>query len=393
MPKKGSLLRRGRRALRVARRGTSAAWEASSVFARSLIFGRAEPSARDQYVQNVSARAAVIAWMSEEPGAGFVEYGETPELEHERGDGRTGKRHAVTLTGLRPGSRYYYRVAGAQKTASFRTAPEGSGSGFTFAVVGDSGTGTKAQWAVAGLLERMRPDLILHTGDVVYPKGDDADYDPKFFAPYRRIIEGVPVFPSLGNHDVETKNGAPYLENFHLPRNDPKGTGRYYSFEWGNAHFVALDSELYYDDESGEDPERQKAWLERDLGEARQPWKFVFFHRPPYSSSEHGSDLVVREDLEPILAHYGVHLVFSGHDHDYERTVPIRGVTYVVTGGGGKDLYEAGESWWTAASRSVHHAVRVRVDGDRLRLEAVESNGAVVDRLDLLLDRAGNRPA
>ena len=385
MAKRVSLLRRGRQTLRVVTRGTNAALEASSVFARSLVFGRAEPSARDQYVQNVSTRSAVIAWMSEEPGAGFVQYGETPELEHERGDGRTGKRHAITLSRLRPDSRYYYRVAGAPKTASFRTAPEGSG--FTFAVVGDSGTGSKAQLAVAALLERMQPDLILHTGDVVYPKGDDADYDPKFFAPYRRIIEGVPIFPSLGNHDVETKNGAPYLENFHLPGNDPEDTGRYYSFDWGNAHFVALDSELYYDDGGG-DPERQKAWLEHDLGETRQPWKFVFFHRPPYSSSEHGSDLVVREDLEPILAHHGVDVVFNGHDHDYERTVQIRGVIYVVTGGGGKDLYEAGESEWTAFSRSAHHAVRVRVDGEHLRLEAVEPNDSVVDRLDLHLDRA-----
>jgi acid phosphatase type 7 len=388
LAKRVSLLWRGRRVVRVARRGTNAVVEASSVFARSLVFGTAEPSARDQYVQNVSVRSAVIAWMSEEPGAGFVEYGETPELGQERGDGRTGKRHAVTLSGLRPGSRYYYRVAGARKTASFRTAPDEPGSGFTFAVVGDSGTGSKAQRAVADLLERMQPDLILHTGDVVYPKGDDADYDPKFFAPYRRIVGSVPVFPTLGNHDVETKNGAPYLENFHLPRNDPESTGRYYSFDWGNAHFVALDSELYYDDD-GDDPERQKAWLERDLGETRQPWKFVFFHRPPYSSSEHGSDLVVREDLEPILARRGVDLVFSGHDHDYERTVRLKGVTYVVTGGGGKDLYEAGESEWTAFSRSAHHAVRVRVDGNRLRLEAIEPNGAMVDRLDLRLSRTG----
>jgi len=388
LAKRVSLLWRGRRVFRVATRGTNATLETSSIFARSLVFGRAEPSARDQYVQNVSARSAVIAWMSEEPGAGFVECGETPELEHEQGDGRIGKCHAVTLSGLRPGSRYYYRVAGARKTASFRTAPEGPGSSFTFAVVGDSGTGSTAQRAVAGLLERMQPDLILHTGDVVYPKGEDADYDPNFFVPYRRIIGSVPIFPSLGNHDVETKNGAPYLETFHLPRNNPEDTGRYYSFDWGNAHFVALDSELYYDDEGG-DPKRQKAWLERDLGETRQPWKFVFFHRPPYSSSEHGSDLVVREDLEPILARHGVDVVFNGHDHDYERTVQIRGVTYVVTGGGGKDLYEAGESEWTAFSRSAHHAVRVRVNGDRLRLEAVEPNGVVMDRLNLRLDRAG----
>ncbi len=362
--------------------GVGAALDAVSVFARSLVAGRAEPSARDQYVQNVSGSSAVIAWMSKEPGAGLVEYGETPRLGRKQGDGSIGRRHAVTLSGLRPGSTYYYRVAGASKTASFRTAPEGPDSRFTFAVIGDSGNGEKAQWAVAGLLERMELDLILHAGDVVYPSGEDRDYDAKFFAPYRRIIGSVPLFPALGNHDVETKDGAPYLENFHLPRNDPQDMGRYYSFDWGNVHFVALDSELYYDDGGG-DPEEQKAWLERDLSETRQPWKFVFLHRSLYSSSEHGSDLMIREDLEPVFVRHEVDMVFSGHDHGYERTVPIRGVTYVVTGGGGKDLYKAGNNEWTAFSRSTHHATRVRIDGDRLRLEAVETDSTVMDRLEL----------
>jgi hypothetical protein len=78
-----------------------------------------------------------------------------------------------------------------------------------------------------------------------------------------------------------------------------------------------------------------------------------------------------------------VDLVFSGHDHDYERTVPIGGVIYVVSGGGGKDLYEAGRSEWTAFSRSVRHAVLVRIDGRSLSLEAIEPDGAVFDHLNL----------
>jgi len=336
-------------------------------------------------VQNVSAFSAVIAWTSEEPNASYVEYGGTSELGCKELDSRFGLRHAVTISGLSPGSTYYYRVTEGRSSSAmnhFRTAPVGRDSSFTFAVIGDSGHGGKNQLAGAALLEQLGPDLILHTGDVVYPSGEDRHYDWRFFIPYRNLIRGVPIFPVLGNHDVERDDGAAYLNNFHLPSNNPQDTKRYYSFDWGNAHFVALDSELYYDDGGGS-PEKQRAWLERDLEETHHPWTFVFLHRPIYSSSEHGSDEELRKDLEPVFSRYGVTMVFSGHDHAYERTVPIRGVTYVVSGGGGRDLYEAGESEWTAFSKSTHHAVFVHIAGGHLSLEAVEPNGTVVDRLYL----------
>ncbi len=354
---------------------------------RSLLrtAGEAEPPPRDPYVQSVLASSAVIAWVSGEPDLGCVEYGETPQLGRKEIDTRVGRRHAVTLSGLDPGSMYYYRVVedgGSSEIGCFRTAPVGNDSRFTFAVVGDSGKGGKSQVAVAELLERLKPNLVLHTGDVVYPRGEERHYDRSFFVPYRQLIKEVPVFPTLGNHDVEKGNGVAYMKNFHLPRNNPQNSGRYYSFDWGNAHFVALDTELYYEDDSGS-PEEQKAWLERDLKETRQPWKFVFYHRGIYSSSEHGGDEKIREDLEPIFIRYKVNIAFSGHDHDYERTVPIGGVIYVVTGGGGKDLYKARKSKWTAFSKKVHHAVFVRIDGERLFLEAIEPDGTVIDRLDL----------
>ena len=338
-------------------------------------------------MQNVSTSSAVICWTSEEPDVGLVEYGETQQLGRIGIATRVGKCHAVTLSGLEPGSTYHYRVEGITGLAAgrFRTAPEDDGSRFAFAVVGDSGDGGRGQLRVAGLLEQLKPDLVLHTGDVVYPSGKDRHYVRHFFAPFRHLIKDVPVFPVLGNHDVETRDGAACLQNFYLPCNNPQNTGRYYSFDWGSAHFVALDSELYYEDGGGS-PEKQKAWLERDLSAARRSWKIVFFHRGIYSSSEHGSDELIREDLKPILIRYGVDLVFSGHDHDYERTVPIGGVIYVVSGGGGKDLYEAGRSEWTALSRSVHHAVLVRIDSKCLSLEAIEPDGTVFDRLNL--DRA-----
>ena len=292
-------------------------------------------SPRGPYVQGVTPTSAVIAWMSGETGAGVVKYGKTPELGREEVDLGIGRRHAVVITTLDPGSTYHYRVdsAGALSApGTFRTAPAGEDSRFSFAVVGDSGNGGKGQMALADLLERLEPDFILHTGDVVYPNGEQGHYNRRFFSPYGDLIREIPVFPVLGNHDVREGNGAAFLENFHPSLGSTK---RYYSFDWSDAHFVALDSELYYGGEDGS-AERQKTFLERDLTAT-------------------------------------------------VKRLKIRGVTYVVSGGGGRRLYPAGKGLLTACSRSVHHAVVVCVDGGRLSLEAVEPDGTVLDRVDSLV--------
>jgi acid phosphatase type 7 len=354
--------------------------------ARSLLGGATGlEQPREPYVQGVTASSAVICWVSQHPGSGVVEYGKTPELGRKETDPRVRRRQVVALAGLDPGSTYHYRVegvGGSSPTGRFRTAPVGDDSRFSFAVVGDSGSGGKGQLAVAALLERLRPDLVLHTGDVVYPAGQERHYDRRFFAPYQNLIKTVPLFPVLGNHDVRKGNGAAFLENFHPPLGSPGSTKRYYSFDWGNTHFVALDSELYHGDR-GSNPEEQRVFLERDLATTCKRWKVAFLHRSPYGSSRHGGDEKVREDLEPLFVKHGVDLVFSGHDHVYERTVPIMGVTYVVSGGGGRRLYPAGNSELTASSVSAHHAVLVRVSGSHLLLETLEVGGKVVDRLEL----------
>jgi acid phosphatase type 7 len=353
--------------------------------ARSLLGGDTGlEQPREPYVQGITASSAVVCWVSEQPGSGVVEYGKTLELGRKEAEARIDGRHAVALTGLDPGSTYHYRVKdiGGSSTGGFRTALADEDSRFSFAEVGDSGSGGKGQLAVAVLLESLRPDLVLHTGDVVYPTGQERDYDSRFFAPYRNLIKTVPLFPVLGNHDVRKGNAAAFLENFYPPLSSPGSTKRYYSFDWGNTHFVALDSELYHGDR-GSDPEEQRNFLERDLATTRKRWRIVFLHRSPYGSSRHGGDEKVREDLEPLFVKHEVDLVFSGHDHVYERTVPIRGVTYVVSGGGGRRLYRTGKGELTASSVSAHHAVLVRVDGRCLLLEAVEAGGKVVDRFDL----------
>lgn len=139
----------------------------------------------------------------------------------------------------------------ARANSAGRLPNVSANDGLTFAVVGDTGTGGEEQAAVAGLLTRMKPGFVLHTGDVVYPAGEYDSYGPNFFTPYRELLNAAPILPVPGNHDVATRDGEPYLRTFDLPRNNPQDTERYYPFDEGSAHFVALDSELYYGDGGG----------------------------------------------------------------------------------------------------------------------------------------------
>ena len=173
----------------------------------------------------------------------------------------------------------------------------------------------------------LDPQFVLHTGDVVYPDGQASGYDPFFFQPYQALARRAPIFPTLGNHDYRTASGQPYLDAFYLPHNNPADTERYYSFDWGNAHFTALDFN------TGPDAGSTGMAAGNDLAATDKPWKFVFYHQAIYSSGPHGYESWVkakRELLAPIFEQYHVDVVFNGHDHDYERTQPINGVSCIL---------------------------------------------------------------
>lgn len=351
---------------------------------------------RGPYVMNPTTSSITIAWRTDLPGEGRVDYGTGGTYGSSASARGPAIQHAVTLTGLAANTSYHYRVAGAGHVLAegdtFRTSRDEDHPRFTFVVLGDSGRGGPPQYAVANRIRAIHPDFVLHTGDVVYPAGDAKDFDAKYFRPYRNLIATIPFFLSLGNHDVATANGQAYLDAFHLPSNNPHGTKRYYSFDYGNARFIALDT-----NQPPGSGGAMYAWLVGELERPRKFWTFVFFHHPPYSSGEHGSTMPVRQAWSPLFERAHVAVVFSGHDHTYERTVPIRefeagspGVVYVVTGGGGAALYKVGRSAWTAHAASVHHVVRAEVRGCALDLQAITSDGAVFDRA--AIDRCGERP-
>ena len=194
-----------------------------------------------------------------------------------------------------------------------------------FAAIGDNGTGERAQYEVAQQMVKSRAtfafDLVIMLGDNMYGGQTPADFVRKFEQPYAPLLDaGVKFQASLGNHD-RAENVSYKLFNMNGER--------YYTFTRRNVRFFALDSTRM-------DP-KQLAWLGASLAEAKEDWKICYFHHPLYSNaSRHGSSVDLRVLLEPIFVEHGVDMVFSGHDHVYERVKPQKGIPYFVSGAAGQ---------------------------------------------------------
>lgn len=343
---------------------------------------------RAPYIQWTTQTSAYILWHTGREEFSRVEYWRegpgTPlgsPSSTKSGTGPPTRRHTVWLSGLLPGQHYSYRVGSANSwhaQGQFATAPK-TGKPFRFAVWGDSGTGSDGQHALAGQIERGRPDFLLHTGDLIYNRGEAERYDRYFFSVYKGLLARAPFYGSLGNHDVLTEGGRPLLDNFVLPPNGPAGLTpeRNYSFDFGDAHVVVIDSNL-----SESRLKRQVVpWLESDLRRSKAIWKFAAFHHPPYSSSMHGDEPRTQRALAPALARLGVDAVFNGHDHAYERFKPRDGVVYVVTGAGGAGRYRRREHRAATARyfNSDWSFTLIEIDGRVLRGQQISARGAGID--------------
>jgi 3',5'-cyclic AMP phosphodiesterase CpdA len=239
-----------------------------------------------------------------------------------------------------------------------------------FAAIGDNGTGDQPQYDVARQMEQWRQrfgfDLVIMLGDNIYGSQQPADFVRKFERPYRSLLDaGVKFYASLGNHDD--------------PRNDTykpfnMNGQRYYSFVRNDVRFFVLDTNFL-------DP-AQLAWLGGELASATEHWKIAYFHHPLYSDGgRHGSEVELRVRLEPLFIKYGVNVVFSGHDHIYERLKPQRGISYFVAGAGGQlrqgDLKR---SDMTAAGFDQDRSFMLNeIDGDDLSFQVVSRSGQTVD--------------
>ena len=239
-----------------------------------------------------------------------------------------------------------------------------------FAVLGDNGTGKQPQFDVAAQMARAHQsfpfDLVVMLGDNFYGPQGPADLESKFARPYRPLLEaGVTFRAALGNHDdIATIDYAPIN----------MGGQRYYTYVRRQVRFIVLDTNVL--------DAPQIAWARATLRQAAEPWKIAYFHHPLYGNAgRHGSNIDVRMLLEPLLIEGGVQVVFSGHDHVYERLKPQRGIHYFVAGSGGQlrkgDLQPADT---TAAGFDRDQAfMLVEIAGDELFFQTMSRTGGTVD--------------
>jgi hypothetical protein len=289
-------------------------------------------------------------------------------------DAGTSVDHVAKLTRLIPGRHYPYTIegsAGALATGTFRAAPARTAR-FTFAVVGDFGSGTTDETAVASLIHSWHPDFVLTVGDNAYPLGSKSLLDPDIFRPYAAVMRESAWFPALGNHDVKADDGKSELEAFHS-----LGAERWYRFTWGNTAFVVLDSET-----SVASGSTQLRFARRALAR-RSCFRFAAWHRPPWEPPRRPLSPGLRRHIVPLVEKDGVQIVFVGHLHAYARSRPRHGVTYVAVGTGGASLTDDARKLTIPLARIVQGhfgALRVDVAGRTARFRYQTVDGSVRDR-------------
>lgn len=250
--------------------------------------------------------------------------------------------------------------------------PNARGS-LKFAVIGDNGTGEKPQYEVGQQLaawhERFPFSLVVMMGDNIYGSDRPQDFVKKFEAPYKPLLDaGVKFYASLGNHDSREQR---FYKSFNM---DGK---LYYSFKapQQDVRFFALESTYM-------DPEEVN-WVGSELGKSSEKWKIMFFHHPFYSSGKtHGSQVKLREVLEPVFIKNNVSLVLNGHDHIYERIKPQKGIAYFVEGSSGQlrdgDL-QKGTGLTAFGEDRQQTFILMEVDGDVLTFNTITRTGAIID--------------
>ena len=241
-----------------------------------------------------------------------------------------------------------------------------------FAVLGDFGDGSDEQYQTAAQMVKTHQtfpfELVITVGDNIYGSERPQDFVRKFETPYKPLLDaGVKFYASLGNHDSREQR---FYKLFNM---DGK---LYYSFkpDKQNVRFFALESTYLEPD--------QVTWVQKELEGSNEDWKIPFFHHPPYSSGgRHGSHMQHREALEPLFLKHNVSVVFTGHDHIYERTKPQQGIIYFVCGSGGKlrrgNLDNTG---LTAVGNATDRVFLVaEISGDELFFNAISRAGQIID--------------
>ena len=326
------------------------------------------------YVVNAGPRKATVCWVEQVSEARL---GSAPGRLTTAAPAL--QSHKVTYADLKPGSTYYYDVNGTEAgKGRFKTPPDGDAD-FRFIVYGDTRTRHELHQKVVNAMLKAEPDFVVHTGDLVSNGGETALW-PIFFNIEKELLRQTVFFPSLGNHE---RNDPQYYDFFDVKT-------PYYSFTWGGARFVVLNSDFDNAALSAAGKEQfwteQTRWMEDELrASEKATFRFLVFHHPPITAVKRRQGENEREAaLIPLFERYKVTAVFNGHDHAYQRHVK-NGVQYIVTGGGGAPLYavDAPVPGVTVKAESTEHYVLVKVAGKTAHIQAIALDGHTIDEADL----------
>lgn len=303
---------------------------------------------RGPYLQTGTPASVIVKWRTDLATDSRVRYGTTQgNLNLNADNPALTAEHEVTVTGLSADTTYYYSVGTATGTLAggdvnhfFASSPAtGAQKPTHIWVLGDSGTANANAQAVRdaylNFTGATRTNLWLMLGDNAYDNGTDSEYQAAVFNMYPTLLRNSVLWPTIGNHDTAQSTnpppGLPYHQIFTLPTNAEagglaSGTEDYYSFDYGNIHFICLDSMT--SDRAPAGP--MMTWLQSDLASTLQPWIIAFWHHPPYTKGSHNSDtenqlIEMRQNALPVLEAGGVDLVLTGHSHSYERSFLIDG--------------------------------------------------------------------
>lgn len=293
--------------------------------------------------------------------------GEYPALADTMSESDYEIHHSFTLTGLDEDTEYGYKVITLDDESPdyyFFTAPE-LPRAFEFCAYGDNRNNDWVHDSICAMMLREEPRLLLNSGDVVDVVISPSDWQD-FFDCIETIGASVPYWAAIGNHDT---GFAFQLDFFEYPGNE-----RYFSFDWSFVHFVCIH--IYEDYSPGSE---QYNFIYDDISSVPDShFTIVFFHEPPYSSGNHGDNLLVQTNLVPLLDELDVDIAITGHDHSYEHLY-LDDIHYIVTGGGGAPLYSVGTQDGTVYSESCYHYLRFHVERNLLCMQAVNLEGIVFD--------------
>ena len=326
------------------------------------------------YVVNVGPRSATVMWVVQTGEASL-----STEPDKTIKSAPVLQARKTTFLDLKRGTTYYYQAfPGEAGKGSFKTPPDGE-SRFQFAVYGDTRTRHDVHRSViAAILKDANPDFVIHTGDLV-ADGNDPSLWPIFFDAERELLRKAAFFPSLGNHERSAGNYFDFLN-----------ATPYYSFNWGNAHFTVINSDI---ENAGATKaqrdsfwQEQTRWLEDDLREAQKAdFRFVFAHHPPMTAvKRRQGENPHMTALQPMFEKYHLTAGLFGHDHNYQHYLQ-NGVHYFITGGGGAPLYDVDSppAGITKKAIRTENFVVVQVDGKTARFEARAPNGEILDITEL----------